>query len=262
MKGILFASFGTTYQEAREKHIDAVVEAIAKDLPGYEIAQAYTSNMIRAALKKRDLIVPDAAQALEAMAESGVTEVIVQPGHLLPGIEYDKLCHLAGGCKHRFESMYMGKPLLASDDDIRDMAELLSETYPQEDKTAVVFMGHGTTQFANTVYTALDYRFKAIEREDIYVGTVESYPDLAVVMKMMAKRDYRRVIMAPLMQVAGDHALNDMAGHEGDSWASTLKAAGYDVECRLIGLGEMPSIQKMYIEHIKAALGSEENHGL
>lgn len=253
MRGILFASFGTTHLAAREGQIDAVAVYIQERFPDSPVYQAYTSNMVMDALKRRGIDVPNVSQALTRMADEGISEVILQPSHILPGWEYNKVNAQAEERRGLFRQIHIGQPLLASTEDLHLMADILCKRYPARVKTAVVFMGHGTDQFANMVYAAMDYRFKEVGRSDIYVGTVEAHPTLESVMQGLARGEYDHVLLAPLMLVAGDHAVNDMAGDEPDSWASRLRAAGYEVSCDLTGLGEIPDVKQIYVEHILAA---------
>lgn len=257
MKGILFASFGTTYADARERQIDRVARQIKEEFPHCEVAQAYTSGMVRRILEQRGVLIPDVVQALTSFAQSGVTHVVVQPGHLLPGEECEKLKTLAESCRSLFQTMTIGEPLLDSTRSLFQMAEVLQKEHPPKNGQAIVWMGHGTAQFANMVYPTLDYRLKEIGRKDMYVGTVEAYPGLETVLGLLRGKGYQEILLAPLMQVAGDHALNDMAGEEEDSWASRFRAEGYEVECSLVGLGELPAIQAMYLDRIRRA-GQEE----
>ena len=258
MKGLLFASFGTSYDDARVNNIDAVASFLDSQLTEYEIAQAYTSNMVRAILAKRGVEIPDVCGALRQLADKGVTEVFIQPGHLLLGEEFEKVCDQAFEMADLFEEVTVGDPVMASTQDVADLAEILSRQFPQQENTAVVFMGHGTPQFANVVYAALNYHLQVLDRDDMYVGTVEAFPELDIVMKLVEKKPYKNVILSPLMLVAGDHAMNDMAGKDKDSWAATFKAAGYDVVCKTVGLGALPEVQQMYLDHIHRVL-EEEN---
>lgn len=254
MKGLLFTSFGTSYQNAREKHIDSVADYIAAALPEYKLEQAYTSGIVRKILEERGIIVPDVSGGLKALAEAGVTEVMVQPSHLLPGMEYDKMCRQAEECRGMFQSLTIADPLIASTDDLDKLAEVLAAYYPRAEGSAVVLMGHGTPQFANLAYAALDYHFKEKGRDDIYVGAVEAFPELENVLSYVKRTSYDRIVLAPLMLVAGDHATNDMAGDDDDSWAQQFRAAGYRVETHLVGLGEIPQIQELYLERVRRAL--------
>ena len=254
MQGILFASFGTTYASARERQIDAVARCIESAFPSCRVAQAYTSGMVRRILEKQGIFIPDAASALTQMAEQGVTHVVVQPGLLLPGEEYQKLIALVQSCRSLFQGLAIGQPLLSDTRQLWQMADILSALHPTVPGQGVVWMGHGTCAFANMVYPALDYRLKEIGRSDMYIGTVEGYPGLETVQALLQGKGYRQLLLAPLMQVAGDHALNDMAGEKEDSWASLLRAEGYRVECHLTGLGEIPQVQDLYLSHIRRAM--------
>ncbi len=257
MKGILFASFGTTHESARKKQIDAVAKYIESAFPDRIVAQAYTSEMVRRSLASRGQYVPNTAEALQQLAREGVNEVIVQPGHLLPGEEYAKLCRLAEECRGLFSQLSIGQPLINDTADMQNISTILSEQYPTSPHSTVVLMGHGTSWFANAAYAALEYHFVSIGRRDIHVGTVEAYPALEEVVQRLQETGRNHVLLAPLMLVAGDHAINDMAGENPDSWASQLKRAGYDVECRLVGLGELPAIQQMYADHVRQAQGEK-----
>lgn len=251
MKGLLFASFGTSYDDARVRYIDAVVDYLATQLPEYDVAQAYTSNMVRASLAKRGIDVPDVRSALEAFSDKGITEVFIQPGHLLLGEEFNKLFEQAEEVAENFDEIIIGDPLMSSSQDLSDLAEIIANWLPAQNDTALVLMGHGTPQFANVVYAAMNYHFQIIGRDDVYVGTVEAFPELDKVLELVKKKPYKKVVLAPLMLVAGDHAINDMAGDDEESWASEFKAAGYEVECEVTGLGALRAIQDLYLEHVK-----------
>ncbi len=254
MKGIVFASFGTSSKTARENHIDPIAKRFESAYPSARVVQAYTSGMIRHILEKQGLHIPNVAAALDALAEAGISEVAIQPGHLLPGTEYDKLCLAAESRRNLFKSLAIGRPLLSGSADLTHLAEILSARFPQEVNTATVLMGHGTPHFANIAYAALNYHFGALGRQDIIVGALESYPAIQDLLPLLAQQPCKNLVLAPLMQVAGDHAQNDMAGPEKDSWASRLQQAGYTVECKLWGLGGYAEVQDMYLAHLQAIL--------
>lgn len=254
MFGILYASFGTSHDDARARQIDAVAAALRDAFPGAVLEQAFTSGMIRRSLDGRGIHVPSVPEALRLLADAGVDEVLVQPGHLLPGEEFDKLSREVASEAGRFASVEIAQPLLASTDDLRRVAGIMVARFPARPGTAVVLMGHGTPAFANVVYAALDYQMKDLGRADIHVATVEAYPALSdAEARVRAMPEVGTVILAPLMLVAGDHATNDMAGDEADSWASTFRAHGYEVVCDLTGLGELPEVQALYVEHARSA---------
>lgn len=253
MRGILFASFGTSHEDAQASCLDAVAADLGASEPDALLSQAYTSSIIRRVLARRGMEVGDVRQALVQMAADGVDDVTIQPGHLMPGEEYDKLRSQVIDCAALFDRVRVGEPLLSGTEDAERVVRAMAERYPAEPGRAVVLMGHGTDRFSNVVYAAMNFHAMLLGRTDLYVGTVEAQPDLDCVMGLLRERDYARVTLAPLMLVAGDHSKNDMAGDDPDSWASRLRGAGYEVECRLEGMGELADIRAMYVEHALAA---------
>ena len=254
MRGVLFASFGSTHESARTRALDAVAARLGLEFPDAKVWQAYTSGMIRRALAKRGIEVPGVAEALAAMADAGVTEALVCAGHLLPGEEYDKLAREAAKVAGRFERIFVSTPLIAGTDDLIRVADIVSARFPAEEGRAVILMGHGTPTFANLVYPALDSVLSARGRTDMCVACVEAYPTLDDVLPRVKASGAARATLFPLMLVAGDHAKNDMAGDEPDSWASILRAEGLSVECDLTGLGEIPAVRDLYAAHAHNAL--------
>lgn len=252
-KAILVASFGTSYPETLEKSIAAIEDEIGRAWPDRELRRAFTSSMIINALQERDGIKIDTVEeALDRLAADGFRHVIVQPTHIINGEEYEKL---AGMCKSReglFAELQIGAPLLSSTDDFLRVIRVLGKEFDRlEQDAALVLMGHGSGHFANSAYAAMDYMFKEQGFPHIFVGTVEAYPDVSTVLKQLAKTGCRKVLLAPLMVVAGDHATNDMAGDEEDSWKTVFSQAGYQVSTILKGLGEYPDIRSIYVEHSK-----------
>ena len=253
MKGIVFACFGTTHDSARAQGIAPVACALREAFCGDEVVVAYTSGIVRKVLAGRGTVVPGVGEALGGLAARGVSEVLVQPGQVLYGEEHDKVVAEARVWQGRFERLAVGTPLVASDADIAALAAIVAETFPQRPGCDVVLMGHGTRQFSNAGYAALDYRMVALGRPDVHIGTVEAYPDLAAVLRSVRARGVGRVTLAPLMLVAGEHARSDMAGDGPDSWASVLRAEGLDVECRISGLGAWTAVQQMFATHALSA---------
>ena len=249
-KAILVVSFGTSYEETREKTIGAIEEDFARAFPDFEIRRAFTSGMIIKKLRERDGVIIDSVeQALEKLAAEGFGTVICQPTHVMSGFEFDDLRREVERWQDRFPHIICGWPLLTSFEDYRLVTQALQEEFSSiEPDTALVLMGHGTEHPANATYPALDYRLKVQGCKNFFIGTVEGYPDLATVMKEVAAIHAKKVILAPLMVVAGDHAINDMCGDE-DSWQQQFERAGYQVQSILRGLGEYTSIRKIYLRH-------------
>lgn len=258
---ILTVSFGTSYNDSREKTIGAIEQALAKAYPEYEVRRAFTSGMILRKLKERDGIeIDNVAQALERAAADGIRTLIVAPTHMMAGFEYQDVVKEVEAYRNRFEKVYLSAPLLDSDADYDAViAAIVGRTAAYDDqKTAICFMGHGTEADSNRVYAALQEKIRAKGYANYYIGTVEAAPSIEDVVKLLSEKEiYRRAVLEPLMVVAGDHANNDMAGEEDDSWKSILEKKGYEVICILEGLGELPAIQKIYVDHVKAALRSE-----
>lgn len=260
-KAVLVVSFGTSYNDSRDKTIGAVESKIAEAFPDYDQKRAFTSQIIIDKLEKRDgLKINNVTEAMEELLNEGYGTVVVQPTHVMNGEEYDEMKELTAPYEDKFVNIKYGKPLLTSSDDYVELINAIVAETPQikEDKTAVVLMGHGTEHFANATYSALDYRFKALGYNNVFVGTVEGYPDLDKVKSDVKAGGYTKVVLLPLMIVAGDHANNDMAGDEEDSWKTQFKKEGYEVETVLKGLGEYKGVQEMFAEHCQDALTEEE----
>jgi sirohydrochlorin cobaltochelatase len=258
-KALLVVSFGTSYADTREKTIGASEKALAAAFPDYDLKRAFTAQTIIDILKSRDGIETDnVAGAIEKLYKEGYGEVLVQPLHVINGEEYDGLLSDLAPYSKKFAKLIIGKPLLNGFEDYKAMVAAVSPSMPElGEHDAVVFMGHGTPHFANSAYGLMDYTFKANGYPHVYVGTVEGYPDLESVMHFLKADGIEKVTLMPLMIVAGDHAQNDMAGDEDSSWKVILKSAGYEVDTRLVGLGEMDGIHQMYIQHAQEALKGE-----
>lgn len=208
--------------------------------------------MIIKKLKTRDNVhVNTVREAMEQMRADGITDVLVQPTHVINGIENDLMKEDALAYREYFHSISFGDPLLTSVQDNEDVIHTVAKefSYLKEDEV-LVLMGHGTTHYANSIYAALDYTFKDKGYKNIFLGTVEAYPTMESLLKMINEFKPSKIILAPFMIVAGDHAKNDMAGDDPESWYSQFKAAGYEVETVVKGLGEYPGIRKILVEHL------------
>ncbi|RQD74754.1 MAG: precorrin-4 C(11)-methyltransferase [Halanaerobium sp. MSAO_Bac5] len=255
-KAILVVSFGTSYHQTRKKTIKACENKIAEKFSQYDLKRAFTSQMIIDKLQERDgITVDNPEQALQKLYEEGYQEVIVQPLHIINGSEVHDLIRTVKPFKNNFRKLKWGNALLSKTSDYFDMAEILkAEIKNDQQDQAVVLMGHGSSHAANSDYAALDYVLKERAMENYYVGTVEGYPEIEVVIEQLKKKDYKKVKLAPFMLVAGDHAQNDMAGEDKDSWKNSLEKAGYEVEIHLQGLGEYEGVQAKYAEKVNSLL--------
>lgn len=255
-KAILVVSFGTSINEAREKTIDKIEEDFRRAFPDYAIYRAWTSKMIIRKILKRDGIrIMTVTDAMEKMAADGIQEVIVQPTHILNGVENDIMIEEAGCFANQFERIRFGNALLSSTADNLAVISAIKKEFPEiPSNEALVFMGHGTVHFTNTVYAALDFTLKDYWHNNIFMGTVEAYPSIDTMVKMVNELKPEKVHLAPFMIVAGDHAINDMAGDEEDSWRRIFEKEGYDVVCHLKGIGEYPAIRRIFIDHAREAM--------
>ena len=251
---VILLSFGTSVEEARKRDINPVETAL-RSCTKLPCIMAYTSPTIRKILAKRGETVPGLEEALSQLAAEGAQQIFIQPTHLLYGYEYDSI-RRATGDRYR-----LGKPLLAGAEDIRYIADVLDSISPKIPGTAHVFLGHGTEHFANAVYPALQTALNLLGREDILIGTVEGWPGYPEVWQQLAKLKPERVKLSPLMLVAGDHAVHDMAGEDPDSWKSRLELEGYAVDFHMRGLGALPQVQALYKEHFRSLL-LEAQHGI
>lgn len=259
---ILVVSFGTSYNDNRDLTIGAIEEAIAGAFPEYDVRRAFTSQIIIDKLEERDgLEIDNVTEALDRAEVDGIRELIVQPTHLMDGYEYTDLVEELSDYVDRFEKIFIGTPLLTDDADYDAVIAAITEHTASYDdgETAICFMGHGTEADSNAVYTALQEKLTASGYENYYIGTVEAEPSLEdVIAALQEKGSYTKVVLEPLMVVAGDHANNDMAGEEEDSWKTVLEKEGYEVECILEGLGQIPEIQELYVQHVQDAIDSQE----
>lgn len=262
-KGILVVSFGTSMPEAK-KAIDNLVDSTKKAFPDTEVRLAYTSNIIRRKImKEQNVNIPTPALALAQMNDEGFTHVYVMPMHIIPGEEFDDIQSLAGGMasvegKYGFKELKLGSPYLSSVQDCDVMADILLQRFSKDladKKTVVVLMGHGTPEhIANALYSQLQLSLDKKMPGRFVVGTVEAAPTIDdVIARLKHSKDAKKIVLSPLMIVAGDHANNDLADKEDpESWFSMLKAAGYkDIKTFLVGLGEDATMARVYVSKIK-----------
>ncbi|WP_413738876.1 sirohydrochlorin cobaltochelatase [Sodalis sp. RH21] len=257
-KALLTISFGTTYTEARIRNIEACERRLADAFGDRTPFRAFTSGMIMRKLARRDgLFIDSPAQALEKLWQQGYRDVAIQSLHVINGDEYEKILHHAAPWRERFDALYIGAPLLNGEQDYgRLIGALQAQMPPLAGDERVVFMGHGTSHHAFAAYACLDHMLAA-RRIPASIGAVESYPDLAGVIDRLKAQRVRKVHLMPLMLVAGDHAINDMASDEPESWKSQLQRAGYECRCWVQGLGENPLIQQLFVDHLAECMTAE-----
>ncbi len=254
-QAILAVSFGTSYRETRERTIGAIERDIREAFPDWEVRRAFTSPTIIRVMRERDGIeVDNVEEALIRLWEDGFRQVAVQPTLVIRGFEYDRLLETVERFAPRFDRLVCGRPLLDSEEDFQVCAQVLAEEFAplRSRETSLVFMGHGTEHAANAAYEKFQETCREQGLGDLLIGTVESAPDLRDMVQAVRDRDTTRVVLAPLMVVAGDHAANDMAGDEEYSWKSRFLQAGYEVDCVMRGLGEYQGIRRLYVSHAAA----------
>ena len=247
---LLVISFGTTHLDTMEKTIVATENALAVAFPDINVFRAFTSGVVRKRLKaKFDMQVDGTEEAMARIYAADYDRVVVQPTLLIPGEEYDKLCAAieasAGNMK-----VCIGKPLLCCEPDLDAIIRVLQEAYPVDDDTILLLMGHGTEHAANDIYIRLAQKMRKLPMR---LCTVEGTPSFDDAIEELTAQPQRKVQLAPMLFVAGDHAKNDMAGDEPDSLRSMLKAKGYAVSCAIQGLGELADIRNMYVEKAREA---------
>lgn len=276
---ILVVSFGTSFNSSRVADIKGIEDALQEAYPDWSVRRAFTAQIIINHVQAREgEFIDNMDQALERAVSNGVKNLIVQPTHLMHGAEYDELAAAVENYQDQFESVKIAEPLLGEvgadadtvNDDKKAVAEALtaeavkgagydSLEAAKEDGTAFVFMGHGTSHAAKVSYTQMQAQMKDLGYENVFIGTVEGEPEetaCEAVIEAVSEAGYTKVILRPLMVVAGDHANNDMAGEDEDSWLSMFEASGkFDsVEIQIAGLGSIDAVKELYVAHTKAAM--------
>ena len=256
---LLVISFGTSFNDSRRLTIGAIEEALEKAFPEYAVRRGFTANIVIDHVEKRDgILIDDIEAALKRAVDNEVKNLVVQPTHLMNGIEYEEITSKIAEYSDAFEKVVIGEPLLTSDDDFAKVEKAITDWTKEYDdgETAICFMGHGTEADSNAVYQKMQDLLTEDGFANYYVGTVEAEPSVDDVLEKVKAGNYKKVILEPLMVVAGDHANNDMAGDEEDSWKSIFEAEGYEVKCLLRGLGENEDIRSIYVEHAQKAIDS------
>jgi sirohydrochlorin cobaltochelatase len=259
---ILIMSFGTTYKETRAKNIDATINAIQKANPNLKVMTSFTSHIIIDRIKKKEgKTYPTPEEALKQLKNEGYTRVALVSLDIIPGIEYGYKRGVYEQAKKDFKSVSLGTSLLYwqgqedQRDDIEDFIKALASDIKTNSKDeAVLLMAHGTPQPANAYYSVIQAKLNEMGYDNVYVYTVEGWPNLETVMPKLKAKGIKKVKLQPIMMVAGDHATNDMSGDEPDSHKNIFKKEGFSVSVVLKGLGENTNIQNMYVARAKEAV--------
>ena len=278
---LLVVSFGTSFNDSRAKDIKGIEDALQAAYPDWSVRRAFTAQIIINHVQARDgEKIDNMEQAMERAVANGVKNLVVQPTHLMHGAEYDEMMELIDSYRDKFESVAIAEPLLGEvgndatviNPDKEEVAKAVtaeavqtagyeSLTAAAEDGTAFVFMGHGTSHTAKVSYSQMQTTMQTLGYDNVFIGTVEGEPEETScenIIEAVKAAGYTKVVLRPLMVVAGDHANNDMAGPDEDSWLSQFNASGdfASVDCQIAGLGEIDAIQQQYIAHTKAAIES------
>ena len=274
---LLVVSFGTSFNDSRVADIKGIEDALQAAYPDWSVRRAFTAQIIINHVQARDgEKIDNMDQALERAVANGVKNLVVQPTHLMHGAEYDEMCEAIEQYKDKFESVSIAEPLLGEvgsdatviNADKEAVAKAITAAAvadsgfesldaAKDAGTAFVFMGHGTAHVAKVTYSQMQTQMQNLGYENVFIGTVEGEPEetsAEAVIEAVKAAGYTNVVLRPLMVVAGDHANNDMAGSDDDSWKTVFEAAGFTVDCQIHGLGEIADVQALYVAHTKAAI--------
>ena len=278
---LLVVSFGTSYNDSRVEDIKGIEDALQEAYPDWAVRRAFTAQIIINHVQARDgEVIDNMQQALDRAVENGVKNLVVQPTHLMHGAEYDEMAEVLEQYQDKFESVAIAEPMLGEvgddatviNEDKAAVAQAVADAAVQEagfdsmeaaaeDGTAFVFLGHGTSHTAKVSYSQMQTQMEELGFKNAFIGTVEGAPEDTACEEVIDKVNeagYKKVILRPLMVVAGDHANNDMAGSEEDSWKSMFEASGsFDsVDAQIAGLGRIDAVKQLYVDHTKAAIDS------
>ena len=276
-KELLVVSFGTSFNDSRVADIKSIEDALQEANPDWSVRRAFTAQIIINHIQARDgEKIDNMEQALERAVANGVKQLVVQPTHLMHGAEYDEMCAAIDKVRDKFESVEIAEPMLgevgndaavinADKEAVAKavVAATLSESgyestaAAKEAGVAYVLMGHGTAHVAKVTYSQMATQMDKLGYENVFIGTVEGEPEdtsCEAVIAAVKEAGYTTVVLRPLMVVAGDHANNDMAGADEDSWKTMFEAAGLTVNCQISGLGRIADVQALYVAHAKAAI--------
>lgn len=254
-RAILVVSFGTSHPDTCEKTIELIENQIRDNYQECPVYRAWTSGRIRKKIEERDGVhIFSVAEALNYLKDQGIEEVIIQPTHVLNGIENERMEKEIKAAKKQFQKLAVGAPLLTTQEDSEKMVDMMIEQWDVKENEMLVFMGHGTEHHSNFVYAALNYQFAVKGHKNMVMGTVEGFPTIEDLIEAAKKAKPEKVILTPFMIVAGDHAKNDLAGDKEDSWKNMFEKEGFQTECVLKGLGEYEGARRLLLDHLAEAV--------
>lgn len=276
---LLVVSFGTSYNDSRVADIKGIEDALQEAYPDWSVRRAFTAQIIINHVQARDgEVIDNMQQALDRAVENGVKNLVVQPTHLMHGAEYDEMMEVVDAYRDKFESVAVAEPMLGPvgddaaviNEDKQAVAKAVTDAAladagyetmdaAAEDGTAFVLLGHGTAHTAKVTYSQMQTQMGELGYKNVFIGTVEGEPEdtsCEAIIEALKEAGYKKIVLRPLMVVAGDHASNDMAGAEEDSWKSMMEASGnFDsVEAQIAGLGRLEAVQQLYVAHTQAAM--------
>lgn len=251
-QALLMVHFGTTYDQTRTLTIDAINNKVKQTFKDADVFEAYTSRIVIKRLKERGIIKQTPTEVLLRLRSEGYTRVIVQGTHIINGIEHDLLQKEVDRVRPFFDDIRLGNPLLYNLDDSKKVIDILVKRHPANEKKKehIVFVGHGTTSPSTAIYSQIDYMLKANGFTNYHVGTIEGYPTLETVLKQLKEKKAKSVVLVPFMFVAGDHATNDISA----DWKEAIEKENIKVSLSIEGLGQIPDIQNIFIEHIRQSM--------
>ena len=257
---ILVTSFGTSYPSSRHATIGAIEADVREAFADYDVRRAFTAQIIIDHIEKdTGRHVDNFEEAMDKLVAEGVKEVIVQPTHLMDGFEYTDIKNSLADYEDKFEKIALGAPLLASEEDQIAVAEAVKQAMEryEDDDTAICLMGHGTEAESNAIYATMQQVFEDLGYKNYFIATVEATPTFADATKAAKDAGYTKAVLRPFMVVAGDHANNDMADPEDpESFVSVLTEAGFETQCVIEGLGQLDTIDEIYVRHVQDAIDS------
>lgn len=249
-KAILFVAYGIVDNKTRANTIGKLVKVASELFPNYDIRVAFTSEFMIKKVLEKGIKINNISNTLKDLAECKITEVILQPLHIIYGGEYERMYYAAKELRYLFQSIKIGQPLLGNTQDYFEICELLDKEYGVDKKECLVLMGHGSEHYANSSYSALAYTLKQRNYKNIFIGALEAYPSIDVILQEIKDYSPKKVKLVPFLFAVASHAKEDMAGEKETSWKSQIEKLGYPVEVVMKGLADSETFRNIFINHL------------